>query len=79
MDHNTISTRNTVASHVRSLAHMGRPRVNVTLQDRVGPPGSSYTTGDHMQGEVVVTTPHDARFDGLEICLEGGSNSAPRR
>lgn len=71
MDRNTVSTRNAVASHVRNVARLGRPRVDVIPQDRVGTLGSSYTTGDHIQGEAVVTTAHDARFDGLEICLEG--------
>jgi hypothetical protein len=33
---------------------------------------SAYTTGDHIHGEVVVTTAlHESRFDQLEISFDG--------
>lgn len=71
MDRDTVTTRNSVASHVRSLALMGRPQVDIVLAGQTGTLSTSYTTGDGIQGEVVIATAHDTRFDRLEISLEG--------
>lgn len=67
----TIATRNTVATQVRALAQMGRPRINITLDDDAGSYMRTYTTRDTIKGEVVITAASEIRFDLLQINLEG--------
>ena len=71
MDAETIATRNTVATQMRALAQMGRPRIEITLNDQLDTYMSSYTTLDTIAGEVVITAPSEVRFDHLQINLEG--------
>ncbi|KAI9887312.1 MAG: hypothetical protein M1823_000906 [Watsoniomyces obsoletus] len=76
MDTETIATRNTVASQMRRLTHLGRPSIDITLKDHPGSYIQSYTTLDQITGEVVLTgNQQDSRFDRLEITLEGYSKT----
>lgn len=67
----TIATRNTVGSDLRALAQSGRPQIDIILNDQRGTYISTYTTLDTIEGEVVIRTSRDARFDRLHIDLQG--------
>jgi hypothetical protein len=71
----TLNSRNTVTSHLRTIAHKGRPVVDIALNDGAG--GfygnyiSSFTTGDRIEGEVSIIASTDQRFDDIQITFEG--------
>ncbi|KAI9816984.1 MAG: hypothetical protein M1832_004968 [Thelocarpon impressellum] len=71
----SLATRNTVASQMRSLAQMGQPSIDIELNDQRGAYMSSYTTSDRLHGQVSITAPHDSRFDDIHITLEGSSKT----
>ncbi len=75
MDAGTINTSNTVASQMRRLTQLGRPSMDITLHDQPGSFIQSYTTSNGISGDVEMTgSQQDARFDRLEITLEGGAS-----
>jgi hypothetical protein len=68
----TVTSRNTVVTHIRALSQIGRPTIDIALSD--GEQGAnirSYSTLDKIEGEVSITAPHDARFDEILITFEG--------
>ncbi|KAH0541743.1 hypothetical protein FGG08_003835 [Glutinoglossum americanum] len=70
----TIASRNTVASHIRALSQIGKPAIDIALNDdEQGQCILSYSTFDKIEGEVSITAPHDARFDDIIIAFEGNT------
>ena len=71
MDAATFATRTTVATHLRALAQMGRPQMDVNLKAHASSSVQGYSTLDCIEGEVMITAMREARFDRLEIIFEG--------
>lgn len=68
----SIASRNTVATHLRALSQIGKPAIDIALNDDgQGAYNRSYSTSDKIEGEVSVTAPSDARFDDVLITFEG--------
>jgi hypothetical protein len=66
----SFMSTNTVATLARKIAHHGHPEVDIKLDHHNNKP-ITYTTGDSLSGEVSITAPHTARFDEVEITLQG--------
>lgn len=60
----------TIATYARKITHYGHPEVEIKLDQHNDKP-ITYTTGDSLSGQVSITAPHTARFDEVEITLEG--------
>ncbi|KAI9824706.1 MAG: hypothetical protein M1826_007284 [Phylliscum demangeonii] len=71
MHADTIATRRSVATQLRALTQHGQPKVQICLESQPHGYMGSYTTHDTIRGEVVVTTAREARFDHVQIDLEG--------
>ena len=56
---------------MRARVQLGRPQIDITLKDQRGAYISTYTTLDTIEGEVVIRTSTDTRFDSLYIDLIG--------
>lgn len=63
------STTGTIASYAKKVAHTGRPEMEIILDDHTET--KTYTTFDALSGNVKITAPHEARFDEIQITLEG--------
>jgi hypothetical protein len=63
------STTGTLASYAKKIAMSGRPGLEISLDNHA--PGKIYTTYDAISGNVAITAPHNARFDTIQITLEG--------
>lgn len=66
----SFMSTNTVATLARKIAHHGHPDVDIRL-DQHNNREITYTTSDSLSGEVSITAPHTARFDEVEITLQG--------
>lgn len=66
----TIGTRSTLRSQVRSFGYTGRPKIEIILNGQGDTPLASYTTLEKIEGEVVFTA-SDVRFDEINISFEG--------
>jgi len=66
----SFMSTNTVATLARKIAHYGHPEVDIRLDQHNDRP-TTYTTADSLSGEVSITAPHTARFDEVEITLQG--------
>ncbi len=77
----TLASRHTVASHLRSIAQKSQPVIDISLNNRAegtyGAYISSFTTLDRIEGEVSITTWTDQRFDDIQITLEGEKTDKP--
>ncbi|KAI9771156.1 MAG: hypothetical protein M1840_002507 [Geoglossum simile] len=70
----SIASRNTVATHLRALSQIGKPAIDIVLNDdRQGAHNRSYSTSDKIEGEVSITAPNDTRFDDVFIAFEGNT------
>jgi hypothetical protein len=64
------STTGTLATYARKMGHhSGRPDMKIILDNHDD--GKIYTTFDALSGRVEITAPHNARFDEIQITLEG--------
>ncbi|TVY84147.1 hypothetical protein LSUE1_G003020 [Lachnellula suecica] len=63
------STTGTMATYARKLSQQGRPDMEIILDDHTD--GKIYSTFDAISGRVEITAPHNARFDEIQITLEG--------
>lgn len=63
------STTGSIATYARRLAQQGRPDMEIILNDYTE--SKVYTTFDALSGRVEITAPHSARFDEIQITLEG--------
>ena len=63
------STTGTIATYAKKMAHQGRPALEITLDNHNE--RKIYTTFDALSGKVEITAPHNARFDEIQITLEG--------
>ncbi|KAI9858220.1 MAG: hypothetical protein M1824_004390 [Vezdaea acicularis] len=68
---NTIASRQTVATQMRSLVQKSKPDIQILLNNREGSSISTFSTGDKIEGEVLMTAPHDCRFDDISVTFEG--------
>jgi hypothetical protein len=66
----SFMSTNTVATIARKIAQHGHPEVDIKLDQHNDKP-ITYTTADSLSGEVSITAPHTARFDEVEITLQG--------
>jgi hypothetical protein len=65
-----MSTTGTLATYARKMAYnSGRPDMKILLDNHDD--GKIYTTFDALSGRVEITAPHNARFDEIQITLEG--------
>lgn len=55
-----------------SLTSRCRPKVKIDLVGQKQGFVSSYTTGDRIDGNTLITVDHDTSFDEIEISFEGG-------
>ncbi|KAI9779053.1 MAG: hypothetical protein M1839_007719 [Geoglossum umbratile] len=70
----SIASRNTVATHLRALSQIGKPAIEIALNDDgQGAYNRTYSTSDRIEGEVSITAPSDTRFDEVSITFEGNS------
>lgn len=68
------SIGNQIGTKMRTLAHHGRPIVEIELDKTHGAQGTwitSYSTMDTIEGTVFVTAPHDTPFQDVEIAFVG--------
>jgi hypothetical protein len=63
------STTSTFATYARRMGRNGRPDMDIILDGHNE--GKVYTTFDALSGRVEITTPQNARFDEIQITLEG--------
>ncbi|KAE8450637.1 hypothetical protein EG329_005981 [Mollisiaceae sp. DMI_Dod_QoI] len=63
------STTGTLAGYARRVTSNGRPDMEIILDDYEE--GKCFTTFDPLSGRVEITAPHEARFDEIQITLEG--------
>ena len=63
------STTGTLASYARKIGRVGRPDMDIVLENH--DEGKIYTTFDALSGRVEITAPQNARFDEIQITLEG--------
>ena len=63
------STTGTLATYARKMSHSGRPDMKIILDNH--DEGKIYTTFDALSGRVEITTSQNARFDEIQITLEG--------
>src|SRR6187402_2492173 len=63
------STTGTIASYARKMTQNGRPDIEISLNDHTEQ--RVYTTFDALSGKVNITAAHEARFDEIQITLEG--------
>jgi hypothetical protein len=63
------STTSTLATYARKITQNGRPDMEIILDDHRE--GKIYTTLDALSGKVEITASHNARFDEIQITLEG--------
>ncbi|CZT04434.1 hypothetical protein WAI453_011488 [Rhynchosporium graminicola] len=68
------STTGTIASAYKKIAQNGRPDMEIILENHTD--GKVYTTFDALSGQVNITAPHEARFDEIQITLEGTVRAA---
>ncbi|KAF8848947.1 hypothetical protein BDZ45DRAFT_680886 [Acephala macrosclerotiorum] len=65
----TQSTTSTLAGYARKITQHGKPDMEIILDNHSE--GEKYTTFDSLSGRVEITAPHEARFDEIQITLEG--------
>jgi len=63
------STTGTLAGYARKMTQNGKPDMEIILDNHTE--GKKYTTFDPLSGRVEITAPHEARFDEIQITLEG--------
>jgi hypothetical protein len=63
------STTGTLATYARKITQNGRPDVEIILDD--DSERKIYTTFDALSGRVEIHASHSARFDEIQITLEG--------
>ncbi|KAF4630983.1 hypothetical protein G7Y89_g7149 [Cudoniella acicularis] len=63
------STAGTIATYAKKMGLQGRPNLDISLDDHTD--GKVYTSFDALSGKVNITAPHSARFDEIQITLEG--------
>lgn len=63
------STTGAIATYARKMAQNGKPDIEITLDNHSE--GKVYTTFDALSGKVEITAPHNARFDEVQITLQG--------
>lgn len=56
--------------------HMSRVKVDIVLHDQPSGFVVSYTTGDRIKGEVIITAEQDTKFDAVDITFEGESSES---
>ncbi|KAL1991113.1 hypothetical protein VTN49DRAFT_5617 [Thermomyces lanuginosus] len=56
--------------------HMSRVKVDIVLHDQPSGFVVSYTTGDRIKGEVIITAEQDTKFDAVDITFEGATNTS---
>lgn len=59
----------TIAGYARRVTQHSRPDIEIILDNHSD--GKVYTTFDALDGRVEITAPHSARFDEIQITLEG--------
>lgn len=67
--HSVHSTAGTIATYAKKMGLQGRPDLLISLDEDVE--GKVHTTFDALSGKVEITAPHSARFDEIQITLEG--------
>jgi hypothetical protein len=63
------STTSTFATYAKKMGRNGRPDMDIVLDNH--DEGKIYTTFDALSGRVEITAPQIARFDEIQITLEG--------
>ena len=56
-----------------SLIRRSKPRIEIDLVGQKPGLVSSFTTGDSIEGTVIVTAEHETCFDEVEIVFQGTS------
>lgn len=67
------STAGTISSYARKMARPAHPDMEILLDHHHD--GKVYTTFDALTGRVLITAPHAARFDEIQITLVGSIKS----
>ncbi|KKK13684.1 hypothetical protein P175DRAFT_0444424 [Aspergillus ochraceoroseus IBT 24754] len=67
----TASTLSRGSRSFEVFARLARPNITIELKHEAEGIAHSYTTGDQIQGTVIVTAEHLTSFDEIEIKLEG--------
>ncbi|KAJ4365504.1 hypothetical protein N0V95_000439 [Ascochyta clinopodiicola] len=69
------SLGNHIGSKVRTVANMGQPSIEFSMDDSDGPRRiiPSYSTMDTISGHVAITAPADTRFEDIDITYIGTS------
>ncbi len=68
------STTGTIVTYARKMmVQNGRPEMEIILDDHTD--GKIYTTYDALSGRVKITSAHNARFDEVQITLEGSTKT----
>lgn len=68
------SLRDQLGYKVRNFANYGQPNISIELKGTDGPRNSwvtSYSTMDAIEGSVLITAPHDMRFEDIDIAFVG--------
>lgn len=65
------STTSTIATYARKIVHSGRPDMEIILDHH--DESKVYTTFDALSGRVEITAAQSARFDEIQITLEGST------
>src|SRR5271167_1814149 len=66
----SFMSTNKIANYAKKIAQHGKPVIDISLNDHNDVP-FTYTTSDSLSGQASITSPHSARFDEVQITLEG--------
>lgn len=67
------STTGTIASYARKIVQSGKPEMEIIIDGHKD--NKVYTTYDPLSGRVEITSAHNARFDEVQITLEGSTKT----
>lgn len=65
------STTGTIATYAKKFVQNGKPEMDIIFDNH--DEGKIYTTFDALSGRVEITASHNARFDEIQITLEGST------
>jgi hypothetical protein len=63
------STQGSLGGYAKKMIHNGQPEMEIHLDNHTD--GKIYTTFDAISGKVHITATQTARFDEIQITLEG--------
>ncbi|KAI9842216.1 MAG: hypothetical protein M1838_003239, partial [Thelocarpon superellum] len=71
----SVSTRGTLRDQVLAIAHPNVPTADIQVHQQNEQTVLIYTSGDRVEGEVLVKSAQDCRFDSVHITLDGFSKT----